>query len=84
MGTSKRMMDQVAIVGVGPRRTPCDSKRSVLSLGLEAARNAVLDAGIDKNQIDGLCGYGMSAVEAHGAGFLSVQGALGITKPTGC
>jgi acetyl-CoA acetyltransferase len=80
VGTSKRMMDQVAVVGVGSAPYSRDSQRSMLSLGLEAARNAIQDAGIDKNLIDGLCGYGMSPVETHGAGFLSVQGALGITE----
>jgi acetyl-CoA acetyltransferase len=76
------MKDRVAIVGVG--RTPYsrDSKRSPLDLGLEAARNAIEDAGLTRHDIDGMCGSGMSPVQTHDAGFLSAQGALGIPKLT--
>jgi len=59
-----------------------DQKRTELSLGLEAALNAIEDAGIDRQQIDGLCGSGMNPLAMGGAGFLSVQGALGIEKTT--
>jgi acetyl-CoA acetyltransferase len=79
---SKRnpLKDQVAIVGVGSAPYGRDLGRSLLDLGLEAARNAIIDAGIEKEQIDGLCGNGMGTMVTHNAGFLSVQGALGIPK----
>jgi acetyl-CoA acetyltransferase len=76
------LRDQVAIVGIGAAPYARDAKRTLLSLGLEAARNAIADAGIDKTQIDGICGSGTSPMETHNAGFGSVLGALGIPKAT--
>jgi acetyl-CoA acetyltransferase len=74
--------DQVAIVGVGSTAYSRDSGKSVLGLGLEAAVAAVRDAGIHKQEIDGLCGAGMTPLAMGGAGFLSLQGALGIDRCT--
>jgi acetyl-CoA acetyltransferase len=74
--------DQVAIIGVGSTAYSRDSGKSMLGLGLEAAVAAVQDAGIDKQQIDGLCGSGMTPLAMGGAGFLSLQGALGIERCT--
>lgn len=45
---------QVAIVGVGYSPLSRDSNRSVGSLALEACRNAILDAGLRKEDIDGV------------------------------
>lgn len=76
------LKDKVAIVGVGSTRYGRDLQRSELSLGLEAATRAISDAGIDRQEIDGLCGSGMTPLAMGGAGFLSLQGALGIERCT--
>lgn len=74
--------DRVAVVGVGSTPYGRDLQRSHLSLGLEAAVNAIRDAGLDKQDIDGICGSGMTPLAQGGAGFLSLQGALGIERCT--
>jgi acetyl-CoA acetyltransferase len=74
--------DQIAVVGVGSTPYGRDLGRSHLSLGLEAAINAIRDAGIDKREVDGICGSGMTPLAQGGAGFLSLQGALGIERCT--
>ncbi|HEX7857156.1 MAG TPA: thiolase family protein [Sphingobium sp.] len=74
--------DQVAVIGVGSTSYSRDLERSELGIGLEAAVNAIADAGIDKQQIDGICGAGMTPLAMGGAGFLSLQGALGIERCT--
>lgn len=74
--------DAVAVVGVGSTAYGRDLKRSELSLGLEAAVAAVEDAGIDRHEIDGICGTGMTPLAQGGAGFLTLQGALGIDRVT--
>lgn len=76
------LRDKVAVVGVGSTPYGRDLRRSHLSLGLEAAINAIKDAGIDKQEIDGICGSGMTPLAQGGAGFLSLQGALGIEACT--
>ncbi len=76
------LKDQIAIVGVGSTPYGRDLKRTELSLGLEAAVAAIGDAGIDRQQIDGICGSGMTPLAMGGAGFLSLQGALGIERCT--
>jgi acetyl-CoA acetyltransferase len=77
-----RHMDQIAVIGVGSTPYGRDLQRSHLSLGLEAAVNAIRDAGVDKQQVDGICGSGMTPLAQGGAGFLSLQGALGIEHIT--
>ncbi|MBW8753025.1 MAG: thiolase family protein [Sphingomonadales bacterium] len=74
--------DQIAVVGVGSTPYGRDLGRSHLSLGLEAATKAILDAGIDKQEVDGICGSGMTPLAQGGSGFLSLQGALGIERCT--
>jgi acetyl-CoA acetyltransferase len=74
--------DQIAVVGVGSTPYGRDLRRSHLSLGLEAATRAIRDAGIDKQEIDGICGSGMTPLAQGGAGFLSLQGSLGIDRCT--
>ncbi len=74
--------DQVAIVGVGSTPYGRDLGRSELSLGLEASVRAIADAGIDAQEIDGLCGTGMTPLAMGGSGFLSLQGGLGIDRCT--
>src|SRR6202007_1804098 len=76
------LKDQIAVVGVGSTPYGRDLQRSELSLGLEAARRTNEDAGIDRQEIDGLCGSGMTPLAMGGAGFLSLQGALGIERAT--
>jgi acetyl-CoA acetyltransferase len=76
------LRDKLAVVGVGSTPYGRDLQRTTLSLGLEAALNAIEDAGIDRQEIDGLCGSGMDTLAMGGAGFLSLQGALGIEKTT--
>jgi acetyl-CoA acetyltransferase len=48
--------DQVAIVGVGTTPFSRDSGRSELSLVVEACQSAITDAGLTRNDIDGLSG----------------------------
>jgi acetyl-CoA acetyltransferase len=51
------MKDQVAIIGVGSTEHGRHiDGRTVASFGLEAARKAILDAGIGKEEVDGICG----------------------------
>jgi acetyl-CoA acetyltransferase len=76
------LRDQIAVVGVGSSPYGRDLRRTELSLGLEAALKAIEDAGIERQQIDGLCGSGMNPLAMGGSGFLSLQGALGIEKTT--
>jgi acetyl-CoA acetyltransferase len=76
------LKDTVAVIGVGSTAYGRELKRSELSLGLEAAVRAVNDAGIERQQIDGICGSGMTPLAMGGAGFLSLQGALGIERTT--
>ena len=76
------LRDKIAVVGVGSTPYGRDLQRTALSLGLEAALQAIADAGIDRKEIDGLCGSGMDTLAMGGAGFLSLQGALGIERMT--
>jgi acetyl-CoA acetyltransferase len=48
--------DQVAIVGIGTTAFRRESGRSELSLVVEACQKAIRDAGLTKNDIDGLSG----------------------------
>lgn len=76
------LQDQVAVVGVGSTAYGRDRQTSHLSLGIEAALAAIRDAGIDRQQIDGICGSGMTPLAQGQAGFLSIQGSLGIERLT--
>ncbi|MCK9926399.1 thiolase family protein [Frankia sp. Mgl5] len=76
------LKDTLAVVGVGSTPYGRDLKRTELSLALEAAVGAIEDAGIDRQEIDGVCGTGMDPLSMGGAGFLTLQGALGIEKTT--
>lgn len=75
--------DQVAIVGVGT--TPFArslSERTGPSLALEAARNAILDAGLAAADIDGICSSAMAYYGSAGANPAYLQEALGIPETT--
>jgi len=76
------LKDKLAVVGVGSTPYGRDLQRTHLSLGAEAAIKAIEDAGIDRQEIDGICGSGMTPLAVGNAGFLSLQGALGIEKVT--
>jgi len=76
------LQDKLAVVGLGSTPYGRDLECSHLSLGLEAAVAAIRDAGIDKQEIDGICGSGMTPLAQGQAGFLSLQGSLGIERIT--
>jgi len=73
---------QVAVVGVGSTRYVRDARKTHLGLGLEAAVAAIKDAGIDKSEIDGICGSGRDTFSVGDATYLAVQGGLGIEATT--
>jgi acetyl-CoA acetyltransferase len=68
--------DQVAIVGLGTTEYSRNSGRTSASLVLEACIAAIRDAGVDRDEIDGICGSNR-VPPAH-----QVQGALGIPACT--
>ena len=75
--------DQVAIVGVGT--TPFGRSlegRTGPNLALEAARNAILDAGLTAADIDGICASAMAYYGSSGANPQFLQEALGIPAIT--
>src|SRR5690348_3496885 len=74
MSTRYPIQDQVAIVGVGTTPFSRHSGKSDLGLILEASKNAIADAGITRDDIDGIVG---TMLPAH-----IVQGALGIPEIT--
>lgn len=51
------LRDKYAIVGIGYTRFTANSGTTVLNLALEACRNAVLDAGIDMSEVDGVISF---------------------------
>jgi acetyl-CoA acetyltransferase len=66
--------DQVAIAGVGTTPFTRDSTKSDLGRVVEASQNAMRDAGVTREQVDGIVG---TMLPAH-----IVQGALGIPEIT--
>lgn len=73
MSTRNPIKDKTAIVGVGTTPFARDGGgRSSQSLAIEACQKAILDAGLIKHDIDGLCG----------AAPHQMQAALGIPKCT--
>lgn len=82
MTTRNPVAGKVAIVGIGQTPYGRDLKRTNLDLGLEAARLAVRDAGLTKNDIDGICGTGAGFFARYGANMLSIQEAMGIPRVT--
>jgi acetyl-CoA acetyltransferase len=77
MSTRNPMKDQVAIVGLGASPYGRDLHRTASSLALEASVKAIRDAGLSKEDIDGLCGYGFGFGSFPG-GFMDVHEGLGI------
>jgi acetyl-CoA acetyltransferase len=51
------LRDKYAIAGVGYTAYSKDSGTTVLNLALEACRNAVADAGLDRSAVDGIVSY---------------------------
>jgi acetyl-CoA acetyltransferase len=66
--------DQVAIVGVGTTPFSRDAKKSDVALAVEASKNAIRDAGLKKEDIDGISATMLPAQV--------IQAALGIPKLT--
>ncbi len=64
MGTSLR--DRVAITGIGETVYSKATDRSALELALEAGLNAINDAGLQPDDIDGLIPYPSQGVTAEG------------------
>lgn len=79
---SSRIRGQVAVVGVGSTPYRQGRATTLLGLGLEAAIAAIEDAGIDKSEIDGICGSGGDVFAVGDASYLALQGALGIERTT--
>lgn len=73
---------QVAVVGVGSTPYGRDVHKTPLGLALEAATAAIDDAGIDRSEIDGICGGGRDVFSVGDATYLAVQGGLGIEGTT--
>src|SRR5436190_17708554 len=75
--------DQTAIVGVGttPFGRSLDG-RTGPNLALEAAKNAILDAGLSAADIDGICSSAMAYYGSAGATPIYLQEALGIPRIT--
>lgn len=85
MSTRNPLNDKVAIVGIGYTEYGRHLQRTPLSLGLEAARKAVLDAGLTKNDIDGICGSGGGGGFAEGsANMLALVESLGVPGLSWC
>jgi acetyl-CoA acetyltransferase len=59
------LCDKAAVSGVGETAYTRETDRSQLSLTLEAALNAVLDAGLDPKDIDGVIPYASGGVVAE-------------------
>jgi acetyl-CoA acetyltransferase len=77
------LMDQVAIVGVGT--TPFARVlpgRSAAALAVEAARRAILDAGLTASDIDGICTSGVTRPGSFTPDPGYLQEALGIPVTT--
>ena len=77
MTTRNPMKDKVAVVGLGATKYSRDARRSWTSLALEAAIMAIKDAGLKKEDIDGLSGRG-PGFGHQPAGFLDIHEALGL------
>jgi acetyl-CoA acetyltransferase len=76
MAKKLAMQDKVAIIGVGRTEYGRDLKgRTVGSLGMEAARRAIEDSGLTKDDINGICG--INEIE-----FEDLQQGLGIPSAT--
>ena len=72
--TPKYLRDKYAIVGVGETTYTRGSDKTTRALGTWAVRNAILDAGLQASDIDGMLDY--SGGDSTSATFIS--GDLGI------
>lgn len=83
MASPNKFEDKVAITGIGMSRLGRRLMVNPLSLTLEACRNAVADAGLRMEDIDGLCSYpGGPGLSSHNeGGITAVEEALRI-RPT--
>ncbi|MBV1915814.1 MAG: hypothetical protein KUG72_10540 [Pseudomonadales bacterium] len=55
--TAKHLRDKYAIVGVGETPYTRGSGRTTRSMGVEAVKNAMDDAGLDASEVDGMLSY---------------------------
>lgn len=82
MSAKNPIQDRVAIIGVGTTAYERGAgDKTMHALGVEAARNAILDAGVKREEIDGIC----NSTPLGGEGGLtpqSVQEGLGIPALT--
>ncbi|MGH7111248.1 MAG: hypothetical protein ACREFK_12585, partial [Stellaceae bacterium] len=67
--TPRYLRDKYAIVGVGETTYTRGSGRSTRALGTWAVRNAILDAGLEARDIDGMLDY--SGGDSTSATFIS-------------
>lgn len=82
MGSSVRNIhSQAAIVGIGATEYSSRSGRSELALALEAIKSAVLDAGMELDEVDGLVRFGASQT---GAAEAWIAANLGLPRVRFC
>src|SRR5262249_20323141 len=81
---SKRnpMMDKVAIVGLGSSKYGRNLEQTPLELGMEAAIKAIKDAGVKKEDIDGVIGGGLRTGWDRDANYLALIEGLGLNGAT--
>jgi acetyl-CoA acetyltransferase len=72
------MKDQVAVVGLGSTGFTRDGDRSPLAMALAAATEAIQDAGLTADDIDGV----VATSEPRASGPEAIAAALGITQAT--
>lgn len=74
------MTRDCAIVGVGFTPISRSSDRSILSLAVDAARDAICDAGLTAAQIDGYVGSPAGSLTPASVSSIQVVSALGLTN----
>ena len=57
LGSGPRFEERVALTGIGSSRIERRSPHSQLQMVVEACMGAMADAGLERSDIDGLCGY---------------------------
>ena len=64
----RTLKDQAVIVGIGQTEFSKNSGRSDLQLAAESVRDAILDAGLEPTQIDGMTTFTLAASTASPSG----------------
>src|SRR5262245_16324330 len=78
MASKNPLMDKVAIVGLGSTKYGRNLEQTPLELGFEAAIKAVKDAGVKKEDIDGVIGGGLRTDWARDANYMALIEGLGL------